>query len=133
MRFKYHSKLESGRDQIILVPLINVIFLLFIFFVVCSPLVMPSSIIVKLPKALTSDVLQEKNFIITVTSENIIYLNGRVITIKELKNILSRPTSKQMPILIKADRHTSIGRIVDVWDLCRNLGIEKINIATQEE
>jgi len=35
--------------------------------------------------------------------------------------------------MIKADRRSSMGRIVDIWDLCRQLGIEKINIATTRE
>ncbi|MCH7773641.1 MAG: biopolymer transporter ExbD [Bacteroidetes bacterium] len=52
---------------------------------------------------------------------------------KELKRRLSQPNIKDHPLLIKADRRASVGRIVDIWDLCRNLGIERINIATNQE
>ena len=34
-------------------------------------------------------------------------------------------------LFIKADRRASVGRIVEVWDLARDLGIPKINIATE--
>ena len=87
----------------------------------------------KLPKAVTSDIIRDENFIVTITSENIIYLNGVVTTLKELKLKLGQPNIKDHPLLIKADRRASVGRIVDIWDLCRNLGIERINIATNQE
>ena len=92
-----------------------------------------SGINVKLPKAVTSDVIKEDNFIITITSENIIFLNDQLITLKELSNKLSYVKQHNKILLIKADKRASVGRIVDVWDLCRDLGIEKINIATTQE
>lgn len=133
MRFKRHTKLEYGLEEIDIAPLVDLIFLLNIFFMLSSSFTFQSGINVKLPKAVTSDVLKEENFIVTITSENVIYLNGAITTLKELEKVLSRPESKNHPLLIKADRRASVGRIVDVWDLCRNLGIEKINIATTQE
>lgn len=132
MKFKRHTKLEHGLEQIDIAPLIDVIFLLLIFFMLSSSFTSQSGINVKLPKAVTSDVIREENFIVTITSENVTYLNGTVITLKELRQQLSQPGSKDRPLLIKADRRASVGRIVDVWDLCRDLGIERINIATNQ-
>jgi len=133
VKFKRHSKLEHGLGQIDIAPLIDVIFQLLIFFMLSSSFTFQSGIKVKLPKAVTSDIIKEENLIVTITSENIIYLNGTVITLKELKARLSEPNIKDKPLLIKADRRASVGRIVDIWDLCRNLGIERINIATNQE
>ena len=133
MKFKRHTKLEHGLEQIDIAPLIDVIFQLLIFFMLSSSFTFQSGINVKLPKAVTSDIIKEENFIVTITSENVTYLNGAVITLKELKQKLSHPPgNKDRPLLIKADRRASVGRIVDVWDLCRDLGIERINIATNQ-
>ena len=133
MKFKRQAKLESGLAQIDMAPLIDVIFLLLIFFMLSSSFTFPSGINVKLPKAVTSDVIKENTFIIAVTSENIIYLNGKVISTDELREQLTAPAKHDVPIMIKADRRASMGRIVDVWDLCRELGIQKINIATNRD
>ncbi len=133
MKFKRDTKLEHGLGQIDIAPLIDVIFQLLIFFMLSSSFTFQSAINVKLPKALTSDVIKEENFIITITRENVIYVNGRIAALKELKENLSQSNSAAQTILIKADRRASVGRIVDVWDLCRNLGIERINIATNQE
>lgn len=132
MKFKRHTKLEHGVEQINIAPLIDVIFQLLIFFMLSSSFTFQSGINVRLPKAVTSDIIKEENLIITITSENIIYLNGKISTLKELKKALNKIKGKNNPILIKADRRSSVGRIVDVWDLCRNLGIERINIATNQ-
>lgn len=133
MRFKRHSKLEYGLKQIDIAPLIDVIFLLLIFFMLSSSFTFESGINVKLPKAVTSDVIKEENLVVTITSENVLYLNSKITTLKELTDILGDAGNKSKPLLIKADRRASIGRIVDVWDLCRNLGIERINIATNQD
>ncbi len=130
MKFKRRIKLEQGLEQINLAPLIDVIFLLLIFFMLSSSFTFQSGINVKLPKAVTSDTIQDQNFIVSITSEDILYLNGRVVTLKELKTDLAKSKGKQRPVLIKSDRRASMGRIVDVWDLCREMGVDKINIAT---
>jgi biopolymer transport protein ExbD len=124
--------MEYGLEAINMAPLIDVVFQLLIFFMLTSSFTFQSGINVKLPKAITSDVIQEENLIISVTSENIIYLNSEVTTITELRKELQKPLYKNHPILIKADRRSSLGRIVDVWDLCRELGIERVNIATDQ-
>ncbi|MBU0467884.1 MAG: biopolymer transporter ExbD [Candidatus Omnitrophica bacterium] len=133
MKFKRHTKLEHGLEQIDIAPLIDVIFQLLVFFMLSSSFTFQSGINVKLPKAVTSDIIKEENLIITITSENIIYLNSKISTLEELNDELEKIKGKNNPILIKADRRSSVGRIVDVWDLCRNLGIERINIATNQD
>ena len=133
MRFKHRIKLEHGPVAMDIVPFINVIFLLFTFFILLPLLTSPSEIQVKLPKAVTSDVIKEENYVITISSENVIYLNNKVVTLQELGSALKKAKAGNNPILIKSDRRASVSRMVDVWDLGRNLGIEKINIATNQE
>jgi biopolymer transport protein ExbD len=133
MKFKRHNKLEYGLRQIDIAPLIDVIFLLLIFFMLSSSFTFQSGINVKLPKAVTSDIIKDENVIIIITSEDVIYLNGNLVTLKELASKLKDINYKEQPLMIKSDRRASVGRVVDVWDLCRNLGIERINIATNQE
>ena len=91
-----------------------------------------SGINISLPKAVTSDAIKEENIIISITSENIIYYKGKIIAVKELEQELSKHSAQKRLILIKADRRASVGRIVDIWNLCRKLNIEQINIATDQ-
>lgn len=132
MKFQQSTKLQSGLHPINIVPMVNLIFLLLIFLVAISPLTHQAGINVRIPKAVTSDVIKEKNLVITITGEDVIYFNNALVTTQELKAALGASDNKKLSVLIKADRRSSMGRIVDVWDLCRILGIERINIATNQ-
>lgn len=132
MRLKRHVELEHGLRQIDIAPLIDMVFQLLIFFMLTSSFVMEAGIKVNLPKAVTSEAIEQEGLEILVSAESIIYLNGRVITTQELKSTAKR-LSKKSPILIKADRRAFLGKVVEVWDICRDAGISHINIATTQE
>jgi len=133
MRFKRHMELEHGLRQIDIAPLIDMVFQLLIFFMLTSSFIMQPGIKVNLPKAVTSETVKPENIEIVVSSENVIYLDGKVITTQELKNLLKQAAKRNQSILIKSDRRASLGRVVEVWDLARDLGITQINIATNQE
>jgi len=131
MRFKRHVELEKG--QLDIAPLIDVVFLLLIFFMLTSSFIFQPGIKVNLPKAVTSEVIHEKNLIILVNRDNHIYINDRIITISELASRLRLAAKENKPLLIKADRKVSLGKVVEIWDLCRDEGVSQINIATNQE
>lgn len=133
MRFKRHMELEHGLRQIDIAPLIDMIFQLLIFFMLTSSFVMQTGIKINLPKAVTSEVVKFKDIEIVVSGENVTYLDGKVVTMQELKVFLKQAAKRQQPILIKSDRRASLGRVVEIWDMCRDLGIAQINIATNQE
>lgn len=131
MKFKRHVELEKG--QLDIAPLIDIVFQLLIFFMLTSSFIFQPGIQVNLPKAVTSEVIHEKSLIILVTGNNYIYLNDRMISMSELASRLRIAAKENKPLLIKADRRASLGKVVEVWDLCRDEGISQINIATSQE
>ena len=130
MRFKRRVQFVKGHLDI--APLIDCVFLLLIFFLLTSNFIFQPGIKINLPKAVTSEVVQENTLVITVTADNRFYLNEAPITFVELENKLKN-TAKNKPILIKADRDVVLGMVVKIWDFCRDIGITKINIATNQE
>jgi len=131
MRFKRHVQFEKG--QLDIAPLIDCVFLLLIFFLLTSNFIFQPGIKINLPKAVTSEVVQENTLVITVTSDNRFYLNEAPITFVELKKKLEQITDKRKPLLIKADRGVALGKVVGIWDFCRDIGITQVNIATNQE
>lgn len=130
MRFKRQLVIEKG--MIDLTPLVNVFFLLLIFFVFTSSFIFQPGIKVNLPKAVTSDVVQEENVVITVTADDRIYLNDRPVARDELTSNLKLIASQKASLLIKADSRSSLGIVVDIWDMCRNEGVPQVSIATSK-
>ena len=133
MKFKRHMELEHGLQQIDIAPLIDMVFQLLIFFMLTSSFIMQPGIKVNLPKAVTSEVIKNENIEIIISSENVIYLEGKVVSLEELKSLFKQVAQRRQSILIKSDRRASLGRIVEIWDMARDIGVSQINIATNQE
>lgn len=130
MKFKRNLYAEDVRLD--MVPLINCVFLLLIFFLLTSNFIFQPGIKINLPKAVTSEVIQENTAVITVTSDNRFYLNEAPVTLLELKSKLEKASNAE-PVLIKADRDVALSKVINIWDFCRDLGIKQVNIATNQE
>lgn len=134
MRFdKLKRRTEIKKGQLDIAPLIDVVFLLLIFFMLTSNFIFQPGIKVSLPKAITSEVISSENIIITVTGQDLLFLNDQPITISELTATLREAAGQRKSLLLKSDTNASLGRVVEIWDLCRELGIPQINIATNQK
>ncbi len=133
MRFKGRMELEHGLKQIDIAPLIDIVFQLLIFFMLTSSFIIQPGIKINLPKAVTSEVVKYDNIELMVSSESVIYLNGKVVNMQELKVLFKQVAKRNQTILIKSDKRASLGRVVEIWDLARDMGISQINIATNQE
>ena len=130
MKFKRRAKMEKG--MLDLTPMINIFFLLFVFFLFTSSFIFQPGIHVSLPKAVTSEVVQQDNVVLTVAKDNKIYLEDKEISQAELVARLKILNKEKMGLLIKADSRAPLGRIVEIWDTCRREGVSQINIATNQ-
>jgi len=133
MKFKHHMEFEHGLKQIDIAPLIDMVFQLLIFFMLTSNFVIQPGIRVNLPRAVTSELIKEETLEILISAENIVYLNGKVTTIQDLKATIKKIAKKNPTLLIKSDKRASLGRVVEIWDICRDLGVSQVNIATNQE
>lgn len=133
-RLKRRTSLSKGQlDVTMKVPLIDVMFNLLIFFLLTSNFVFQPGIQVSLPKAITSQAINSENIVITVTGQDLFFLNDSPITIDDLVVTLKAAARENKSLLLKADTNASLGRVVEIWDLCRELGIPQINIATNQK
>jgi biopolymer transport protein ExbD len=130
MKFKRHVEFEKG--QLDIAPLIDVVFLLLIFFMLTSSYIFQPGIKIDLPKTVTSEAIQKENLVVAISAENTIYLNNRPVTLNILKSLLKKSATDKRPLFIKADRKASLGKVVQVWDICREVGLTQINIATTQ-
>ena len=133
MRFKRLTRrTEIKKGQLDIAPLIDIVFLLLIFFMLTSNFIFQPGIKVSLPKAVTSEVISSENLVIAVTGQDLLFLNDKPITVNDLAAKLKEAAAENKSLLLKADTNASLGRVVEIWDLCREIGIPQINIATNQ-
>jgi len=88
---------------------------------------------VNLPKAVTGEVVSQESVVITITKNDAMYLNDRPISQEELASQLSLMAKEGTALLLKADRGSSLGKIVELLDLCRLKGVSQVSLATAQE
>ena len=113
-------------------PMIDVVFQQLIYFMLTSSFVLSPGIRVTLPKATTSEKLCASNLVITLTKDHVIYWDEQVVTLKELRRKL-KGMGGNKPVLIRADKHAYVDKLIELWDLCRDAGYKEVHIATLSE
>ncbi|MGB2630514.1 MAG: biopolymer transporter ExbD [Candidatus Omnitrophota bacterium] len=130
MKFKRKVFLEKGNLDI--APLIDVVFLLLIFFMLTSSFIFQPGIRVNLPKAVTSEILHKELLIVVVTGENEVFINERPVSRDELISRITLAAKGDRSLLIKADKDADLGKVIEIWDICRQQDIKRISIATTQ-
>ena len=134
MRFaRLKRRTEIKKGQLDIAPLITVVFQLLFFFMLTSNFVVQPGISVNLPKAITSEVLSSENIIVTLSGQDLLFLNEAPISVNDLVTKLKDAARDRKAVLLKADASASLGRVVEIWDLCRRYGISQVNIATSQK
>lgn len=128
MKFKRPESLEKGGMDI--TPLVDVVFLLLIFFLFTSPLANRHSIKVNLPEVKRSDSVSEDVARITINEFDEIFFRENRVSLAELKQRLEGAENRDRQVLIEGDRNASLGIVVTVWDLCRSAGVKTLNVGT---
>ena len=111
-------------------PMIDVVFQQLIYFMLTSSFIMHPGIRITLPKATTSQTVSNAQLVITLTKDHVIYWGeDEVITLKELREKLKR-ADPGTPVLIRSDRYAYVDKLIQLWDLCREVGFSEVHIAT---
>jgi biopolymer transport protein ExbD len=131
MRFKRNKEDEPGLG---IAPLVDIVFLLLIFFMLTSHFDIASGIRINLPKAAHRVLEQEKeNITLLMDSSGKVYVEGKEIKDDELRNKLRLMVEKKdmIQLVLQADKEARHGRVVQIMDLAKNAGIRSIIIAAR--
>ncbi len=129
MRFK---KREAKRLSLDITPLIDVIFLLLIFFMVSTTFISSPGIKVNLPKAsVKSKTIKPDSIEIVITEKNKLYLEGKTIEKEKFGATLAylQKKSKRKNLIIRADGNVRHKDVVYIMDTAKQAGIQRLSIA----
>ena len=123
-------------SEINVIPLVDISLVLLIIFMVTANYIMTSSIQVDVPQATSAKAMpQQENLNIMVSKEGPVYLDGVLLTSKELKE-KARSKYEHNPglsVVLSADKNVNFKNVVSVLDVLSEIGITKLNIAATNE
>ena len=115
-----------------LTPLIDMVFLLLIFFLLTSFFARPS-IRVDLPQAAETDVAERQDVTITIEKQGRILLNGERVSVRRLEETLQwiYSSTDAREAMIQSDREVPFGKVVEVMDISKRAGAESISFLVE--
>lgn len=115
-------------------PLMDMVFILLIFFIVTSTFNRETGVEVNKPTAQSASDLDKKTIMIAVTREGTIHVDERQVELGSLKDILKGMLAKseEREVVLIADQKSMTGRLVEVMDACNLAGAKKISVAAME-
>lgn len=131
-------KRSSVASTLSLTPLIDVVFLLLIFFLVTSEFEDEERRLdIVLPSATSAMPMTSKprEVVVDIDSEGVLYLGGQATSLGELQRLLEAAVANnptQQTVVIRADRETPFQPVVSVMDLCNRTGVRDYSVTTQE-
>jgi biopolymer transport protein ExbD len=138
-------KIRTHRDSVLTLESIaftDIILNIFIFFFTAFSLVYTfnptreSRIFIKLPQAdIKAPADQKEPIVVTINSRNEIFLKNQQKNLRDLKTELQSliAFSKMRPVIVRADKSVVFDRVVQVLDVAKNSGVERLGIAIEEK
>ena len=122
-------------DELNLTPLIDCVFLLLIFFMVTTVFKQPHGHRVLLPEARSASLIEEKKLTATIASDGRMDLNGRRITLEQLEARLTKESAQHraVTLIIRTDKQTKHGLVLDTVEIAKRVGVEKIVLAAEKK
>ncbi|ADE16774.1 Biopolymer transport protein ExbD/TolR [Nitrosococcus halophilus Nc 4] len=127
-----HSQRQSGSAvNINLTPLIDMVFILLIFFIVTTSFVKETGVEVNRPSAQTAVREERGNILIAVRANNEIWMDERQIDIRTVRANVERMHAEnpEGAVVIVADKDSKTGLVINVMDQVRLAGVTDVSIA----
>jgi len=126
---------ESKKHKVIIniTSLIDVLFLLLIFFMVSSTFVEQPGMKLELPESKSAESEKIKDLILEIKMDDSLVLNDEPVSMDILEDKFKEliPSLEEKSLVLKADKSVSHGTVVRVMDLAKLSGLEKLIIATK--
>jgi len=124
---------EEGINDINITPFVDVVLVLLVIFMVTAPMMIKSSMELKLPKATNTDEIDKSAIGITILKSGNLMMNGKLISPNNLVDSIQKNVSKKpdIQIIIIADKLASHGMVIELIDKVKDAGAT--NFAFQVE
>jgi len=131
LRRKRREPLELG-----LTPLIDIVFLLLIFFMLTSRFIMQEGLEVDLPRTEKQHaVSEEKVYVIYLLKDGTVMYRDKEMNLKKMENVLSgfAPHEIKKPFEVRSDRYASVQSMVALLEVLREAGAYNVSVGTVQE
>ncbi|MFT5139586.1 MAG: biopolymer transport protein ExbD [Lysobacterales bacterium] len=134
MKQIFNQQQAEEESEINITPMLDVVFIMLIFFIVTATFVKESGIDVNRPDAATATKQEKANILIAIAANNTIWIDRRQIDIRSVRPNIERlhAENPQGTIVIQADKESKTDTLIQVMDASRQAGVYNVSIAAQD-
>jgi len=131
MATRDHLKSEAGPSAMNITPLIDMVFILLIFFAVNASFVKESGVEIERPNARTAEIQQKANIMIAVTANDEVWIDRQRVDPRSVRGHVERlhAENPEGAVVILADDDSKTGLVIEVLDQTRLAGVENVAVA----
>ena len=135
MRMRRYSQQAEEEAGIDLTPMLDVVFIMLIFFIVTSSFIKESGIEVNRPQADTAAAQDKGNILIAVTADGQVWLDKQVVDVRSVRAHVERMRQEQPEgvVVVQADQDARTGLVVQVMAQARLAGVDDVVLAASTE
>lgn len=132
MRKIAQAEAEEESD-INITPLIDIVFIMLIFFIVTATFIKETGIDVNKPDAPTAVVKENANILVAIDAKNNIWIDNRKVDIRQVRPNIERlhAENPQGSVVIQADKESKTDTLISVMDASRQAGVYNVSIAAE--
>ena len=124
---------EVRKARIEIIPMIDIMFFLLVFFIMITLHMIPSSgVTSSLAKSSTATQLNQPKMVVTVDAAGAIQVDGAKIALEALTTMLKAKGANTI-VTIAGSKDTSLQNLMKVMDACREAGVSQIGLAAQKQ
>ncbi len=133
-RIGRQSSNQEEESEIDITPMLDVVFIMLIFFIVTATFVKESGIDVNRPDAATAVKKDKANILVAINEKNEIWIDKREVDIRSVRPNIERlhAENPQGSVVIQADKKAYTETLIKVMDAARSAGVYNVAIAAQE-
>jgi biopolymer transport protein ExbD len=124
---------QEEESEINITPMLDVVFIMLIFFIVTASFVKEAGVDVKRPGAMTAETKGMASIFIAITEEGDIWIDRRMVDVRAVQANIERLLAENPKgsVIIQADRESKNGLLVQVMDAAKLAGVQDISIAAE--
>ncbi len=124
---------EEEEGEINLTPMLDVVFIMLIFFIVTASFIKESGIDINRPEAATAERKERGNILVAISDTGQIWIDRRQVDIRAVRANIERlhAENPQGAVVIQADTNSKHGLLVQVMDAARLAGVANVSIAAE--
>jgi biopolymer transport protein ExbD len=124
---------EEEKSEVNLTPMLDVVFIMLIFFIVTASFVKEAGIDVNRPDAATAERKEKGNILVAISADDQIWIDRRLVDPRALRANIERMHAENPngAVVIQADKKSTNGLLVQVMDASRQAGAKNVSIAAE--